>query len=115
MAVQDPYAWRAGEERPLEPPRGAAEDEERREKAARRPGPQRDEPHSALDQQQLNDDARRKAVVEQRLNSAVTGAEHMRVDQPAEPDDNRAERRPPHPVDRQSVEQGLDPVEEVRP
>src|SRR3546814_9329244 len=70
-------------ELPRERPRGAAEDQERRENAARRPRPQRDEPHHALDQQQRNDDARRKAVVEQRLNSAVTGAEHMRVDQPA--------------------------------
>src|SRR3546814_7348309 len=63
-------------ELPRERPRGAAEDQERRENAARRPRPQRDEPHHALDQQQRNDDARRKAVVEQRLNSAVTGAEH---------------------------------------
>ena len=44
--------------------------------------------------------------------TAVARAEHADVEQAADADDHGADRRPPHPVDRQAVEAVLDAVED---
>tara|TARA_R110000782_G_scaffold29959_6_gene74475 strand:+ start:6983 stop:7180 length:198 start_codon:yes stop_codon:yes gene_type:complete len=44
----------------------------------------------------------------------MAGAQDMRVDQAAEANDDRADRRPPHPMDRQFVEYVFDPLERRR-
>ena len=41
---------------------------------------------------------------DQRLDHVIADAERLREDQAADADDQPADRRPPHPVDRQAVE-----------
>ena len=78
------------------------------------PEPERDQPHHGLDDEQQQDGLHHKTAVQQFLDAAVARAEHADVEQAADADDDRADRRPPHPVDRQRVEAVLDPVQEER-
>ena len=89
----------------------AAHDEQRRQHAARGAGRQRDDPDDRLDDEQRQ----RPPVSESPSSSArilvVADAQRGRIEPAADADDEPAERRPPHPVDRQLAEEVLDAVE----
>ncbi len=51
----------------------------------------------------------RHVALQQRADGVVADAQRLREDQPAQPDHQAADRRPPHPVDRQLPERDLPP------
>ncbi|MGF6177336.1 hypothetical protein ABIE33_005656 [Ensifer sp. 4252] len=52
--------------------------------------------------------------MQQSFDDIVADTERMRFDQSAKSDRKASERRPPHPVDWQSLEQILDLLEQCR-
>ena len=85
----------------------AAHHEERRENAARRPRPERDDPDDRLDQEDAEHDVKCDIAPQDRLDRVVADAKRLRKHEAAEANNQAAERRPPHPVERQALEEIL--------
>ncbi len=92
----------------------AAEDQQRSQNAARCPRPQGDQPDDRLHHHKCHDHANGERTVEQCLDIAIPCAEHMGIDQAAQPNHDGPCRRPPHPVQREAVKQVLNAIEKVR-
>ena len=93
-----------GEDVRFEAAERAAHHQQRRQHAAGGAGPERDRPDGRLHQQDAEDERSRRRRREQLADHVVADAERLREDQAADADDQPADRRPPHPVDRQAVE-----------
>ena len=100
--------------RGLESAKRAAHHEERREHAARRSRSERDDPDDRLDQQDAEHDVERDVAPQDRLDRVVADAEGLRKHEAAETDRQAAERRPPHPVERQALEEIFGRVDAAR-
>ena len=83
--------------------------QQRREHAARSSRAQRDDPDRRFHQQHAGDHRARHVALQQRLDGVVANAQRLREDHAAQSDHHAADRRPPHPVDRQFLETHLPP------
>ena len=93
----------------------AADDQQRRQHAARGARAERDRPDHRLDQQRAQRrPSRQHAPLQQVADDVVADAERARLDQAADADHQAADGRPPHPVDRQPLEQVLAAVDQRR-
>src|SRR5205814_7946601 len=86
----------------------AADGEQRRERPTRRAAAQVHGPRYELEQHEHEQRAAGERAGERRADVAVAHAERARLDEPDEPDDERAEGGPPHPVDVQPMAELLE-------
>ena len=93
-----------GQEHRFDAPERAAHHQQRRQHAARGSRPERHRPDDRFHEQDAGDHRIRGTfALQQRADGVVADAERLREDQPAQADDQPADRRPPHPVDRQML------------
>ncbi len=112
-ADQRPERAAAGQQMAFQPSRGAAEDQERRKHATRGPGRQRHDPDHGFHQQQPAGAVHHHVSRQEIGDDVVTDTKCARIDQAAEADHETADHRPPHPVQRQPVEQIFAAVEQL--
>ncbi len=87
--------------------------EHRGQDPSRGAGAERERPDQRLHDQDPHDQGSRGLASEQLADHVVADAERPRLDEPAEADDQPADRRPPHPVDGQAGEAVLGGVDEA--
>ncbi len=99
---------------PLDRSQRAAHDQERREHAARSTRRQRYDPDAGLDQEEFDGRMKVEAALQQGANILIADAERRRIEKAADADAQAADRRPPHPMDRQFAKQILGAIETDR-
>ncbi|CUI75890.1 Uncharacterised protein [Achromobacter xylosoxidans] len=93
---------------------GAAEDQQGRQHPARGARTQRDRPDRHFHHQQQQHRLQRQVAGQQVADVVIAHAQRGRVDQAADADGQAAQGRPPHPVQRQFLEQVLGRVHQRR-
>jgi hypothetical protein len=114
-ADERPQAWIADGDEPAE--HGAyrsTHHQQGSEHAARGSGPQRDRPDDRLDDHEADCRVVGHLLAQQRADVVVADAESARIDKAADADGEAADSRPPHPVNRQALEQVLAGVDHLR-
>ena len=80
----------------------AADDQQRRQHAARSARAKRDRPDQPLCRRSRTRSLRTEDLpLQQAIDQVIADPEHARIEPPPTPTKTRADRRPPHPVDRQ--------------